>query len=149
MTLNFTKSDKDALFKEFEEYLRKKQSEIKIPVSIFSEKLSPFEAITKYLAENLSLSYANIGKQLGRDRQVVWATYRRASKKFSGKLSAAGEYYIPISYISDQKFSIFELVVSYMKDDLMLDVRLISKLLKKNTQTIWTVYYRFKKKNEK
>ena len=53
-----------------------------IPVSIFrKEKLSPFEAIVKYLKEEKKLNYHQIGALLNRDERNIWTVYSRARKK--------------------------------------------------------------------
>src|SRR3990167_4127841 len=52
-----------------------------IPVVIFSGKLSPAEALAKFLKENYELGYADISKLIGRDQSAVWANYKRAAKK--------------------------------------------------------------------
>ena len=53
-----------------------------LPVSIFkASKLSPFEAIVKYLKEEKHLNYKDIGDLLNRDQRNIWTVYNRASKK--------------------------------------------------------------------
>ena len=65
-----------------QENMLKKESEYKIPVSIFKDaKLSPFETIVKYLRENEKLNYHQIGKLLNRDERNIWTVYNRVKKK--------------------------------------------------------------------
>jgi len=55
---------------------------VSIPVSIFKEpRLSPFEAIVKYLKEGKKLTYHQIGILLNRDERNIWTVYNRARKK--------------------------------------------------------------------
>jgi hypothetical protein len=61
----------------------KNESEQLIPVSIFNKpKLSPFEAIVKYLKEEKGLNYHQIGEILNRDERNIWTVYNRAKKKW-------------------------------------------------------------------
>lgn len=65
-----------------QENMLKKESEYKIPVSIFKEsKLSPFETIVKYLKEEMKLNYHQIGILLNRDERNIWTVYNRATRK--------------------------------------------------------------------
>ncbi|MBW2984589.1 hypothetical protein KY361_05710 [Candidatus Woesearchaeota archaeon] len=65
-----------------QENVLKKESGYKIPVSIFKkEKLSPFEAIVKYLKDDMKLTYHEIGILLNRDERNIWTVYNRARKK--------------------------------------------------------------------
>jgi DNA-directed RNA polymerase specialized sigma24 family protein len=137
MTDHLTKYDKKVLFKEFEEYLKKKEPELEIPLSIFSEILSPLETVVKYLVEK-DFSYSEIGRLLLKDRQVIWTTYKRAQKKLPKFKKEFSKYYIPVSKLKSEKLSIFELIVVYLKD-LGLKNSEIAVLLKRDSKTIWTV----------
>lgn len=54
----------------------------KIPVSIFTDRnLGPFEALVKYLKEELKMKNIEIAKALTRDPRTVWATYNSLKKK--------------------------------------------------------------------
>ncbi len=65
-----------------QESVSKREPEFKIPVSIFKkEKLSPFEAIVKYLKEEMKLTYHQIGVLLNRDERNIWTIYNRVKKK--------------------------------------------------------------------
>ena len=65
-----------------QENVLKKESGYKITVSIFKkEKLSPFEAIVKYLKDDMKLTYHEIGILLNRDERNIWTVYNRARKK--------------------------------------------------------------------
>ncbi len=133
--------------KEFIEFLEKYKQDI--PVSIFNDKQTPFESVTKYLHENLSLSYAEIGRKLNRDPRVIRRTYLRGKEKLSGKLKVDKKYTIPIEVFSKYDFSISEVVVFYLKNHYDLTYHKIATLLKRDDRTIWTIYDRARKKNEK
>jgi len=153
MTINLTKYDKKELFREFEDYLKQKEilaeKELAIPVSVFSEKLSPLETVVKYLVENLNIKYSEIGRLLKKERQVIWTTYKRASEKIPHIFDEVdSDIVIPFSVLHSEKFSIAELIVAYLKENLNMKNSEISLLLKKDARTIWTFYKRYlKKKN--
>ena len=74
MTNTLTKNDITSLLKEFELFLEKKtitSEQPCIPIHIFSQKLSPFETVVKYLVENLHYNYSESGRLLKKDRQVI------------------------------------------------------------------------------
>jgi DNA-directed RNA polymerase specialized sigma24 family protein len=148
MTINLTKYDKEFLFREFEDYLENKyKGEFRVPVSVFCEKLSPFESVVKYLVENKKTSYSEIGQLLKKDRQVIWTTYKRASKKIQAVFEIKdSDIQIPLKFLVSDQLSIAELVVFYLKDELKLKNSEISRLLKKDNRTIWTLYNRALKK---
>lgn len=58
------------------------KGKILVDVSIFrNNKLTIFEALVKYLKEDLNMSYHNIGELLDRDERNVWTIYNRTKKK--------------------------------------------------------------------
>jgi len=75
------------------------KDELFIPTSVFSEKLSPTEALTKYLKENLELSFVEISKKVGRDERAVWGNYHRALKKMKEAFTVKPGVAITISVI--------------------------------------------------
>ncbi len=128
--------------------LREKPSKVTLPVSIFyNKKLSALEIICKYLKEELDLSFSQIASLLSRDQRTVWVTYHNAVKKQKSKLSIKESFIgIPLEIFSDRKFSVLELLVSYLKEHYKLSFSQISSLLQKDSRNVWTVYSRFKKK---
>ena len=119
--------------------------QILIPISVFHNS-SPLEAIVKYLKEFSKLNFKEISSLLNRDQRTIWTTYNNIKKK-KIKLNIKSEVFIPIEVFSDRKLSILENLVSYLiKDYSLLE---ISRLIKRNYQTIWTCYTRAKRKNEK
>ena len=135
------------IIKKFEKTLKEKE-EIVFPLSLLSEKLSAFETLTKYLIENLVLSYSEVGRLLGKDRRVIWSTYKRASEKvkhsFQDKKS---RFNIPLSRLSSDKCSISELIVGYLKEKGMKNSE-IAVIMRRDQRTIWTLYKRYKQKND-
>jgi len=124
--------------------------EIKVPLSIFSGKLSPLEALVKYLKENIGLRFNEIASKLNRDDRSIWSTYHQAKSK--GKVIfrlRRNEILIPISIFKNRSLSILENLVVYLKKELNVSVKKISLLVNKNLSTIWTVYNRSKKKGIK
>ena len=122
--------------------------EILIPVSIFIKRLSVLETVTKYLKEELNLSYHQIGVLLNRDERNIWHTYKNANKKHTPKLKVTfSKYFIPIS-IFQNKLSVLENIVLYLKDELSLSYHAIAVLLERNDRTIWTMYQRARKKTK-
>ena len=125
----------------------KKGDEHHIPVQIFSTKLSPSEAITKYLKENKQLNFSQIGKLLNRDQRGIWGSYARAKKKQSEQFEVSHEHTVPVSIFTERKFSLFEILVHHLVHEQNYKVAHISRLLNRKISTVWTVYNRAKKKN--
>lgn len=121
--------------------------EIKVPLSIFS-KLSPLEALVKYLKENLGLRFHEIASNLNRDDRSIWRTYQQAkSKSIASFKLKEDEMLIPISIFKNRNLSVLENLVIYLKS-LNVSVKEISFLINKNISTIWTAYNRAKKKGK-
>ena len=122
------------------------KEECLIPITIFSGKLSPAEALTKFLKENYDFSNKEISGLIGRDARGVWANYKRAAKKMPWPFDIKEGVSVPASIFTPNK-SILEALVSYLKDVRKLRNRKIAELLNKNPTNIWTVYNRCTKKN--
>lgn len=118
-----------------------------IPIAIFSGKLSPAEALTKFLKENNDLSYHEISELIGRDERGVWANYKRAIKKMPWPFEINDSIAVPVSIFNSDK-SILEALVSYLKDVKKMRNKKIAQLLNKNPANIWTVHNRAKKKSD-
>ncbi len=123
---------------------------LRLPISIINnEKLSPLEAIVKYLRENKELTYKQIGKLLSRDPKTLAVTYSVAQKKSSSKLVINEDtIYIDFSIFNkhqDKNLSILETICSSLKDSGM-HYSQISRILGKSQKTIWTVCKRAEKK---
>ena len=125
------------------------REEENITVTIFNDKISPFESIVKFLKENKGKKLSEIAKLTGRTTGSVWQTYDHAYKKYKEKLMpATTEFIIPLNTIAEKKFSILESIVIYLKDNYNLSYRKIGKLLQRNERTVWTVYNRGMKKSK-
>ena len=122
-----------------------------LPISIFNNKeLSCLETIVKYLKEELNLRFHEIALLLNRNDRTIWATYNNATKKRKERLPVKeSKFFISISILKDRKFSVFESIVSYLKDNFNLRYSQIAILLNRDERNIWTVYNKaMKKKNE-
>jgi len=116
-----------------------------IPVTIFSGKLSPAEALAKFLKENYELSYHEISQLIGRNERSIWANYRRAVKKMPWRFEIKESIAVPVSIFNSEK-SILEALVFYLKDVKKLQNKKVAQLLNKKPTNIWTVHNRAKKK---
>lgn len=127
--------------------LKEKDSIASIPLSAFdNEKLSIFEALAKYMKENLHLRFVAIGSMLKRSDKTIWATYSKAKKKMPEPFSsAASDINVPVEKFSDKEFTIFESLVDHLKS-IGLTNHEIAVRLHRDDRTIWSVYDRAKKK---
>lgn len=118
---------------------------ISIPVAIFAGKLSPAEALAKFLKENLDITYHEISELIGRDERGIWANYKRAAKKMPWPFDIKEGITVPVSIFNSRR-SILESLVFYLKEVKKLRNKKIAQSLNKNPANIWTVYSRAKKK---
>jgi hypothetical protein len=126
-------------------YLNLRYSEeIYLPISIFKNELTPFQAIIKYLRENLLLSNKKIAALLGRETKSIWNTYK-AVKRAKQITPDQTSLYIPLSLFKNKALSAFEVLIVFLKNKDMTYAE-ISRLLNKDQRTIWTVHARAKKK---
>ncbi|MBR9683855.1 hypothetical protein GOV03_04930 [Candidatus Woesearchaeota archaeon] len=125
-----------------------KKPVIRIPASIFI-KLSPSEALAKYLKEEHDLTYHEISLLINRNERSIWANYQRAIKKQQSPFEIVGTISVPVSVFGNNQLSILECLVSYLKDVLHLKNSKIARLLNKNPSNIWTIYKRAKTKEVK
>ena len=116
-----------------------------VPVAIFAGKLSPAEALTKFLKEKLDLGYHEISELIGRNERSVWANYKRAVKKMPWPLEISNSILVPV-HIFNSKTSILESLVSYLKEAKKMRNKKIAQVLNKNQSNIWTLYNRANKK---
>lgn len=117
-----------------------------VPISIFSHKLSPLEALAKFLKEERKMSYHDIGELVQRDERGIWITYRNAKRKQATPFQfPEHDITVPLK-IFTKRFSILESLVRYLKEQQNIKVANIAHLLNKSTSTVWTVYNRAKRK---
>ena len=125
------------------------EKELRVPDVIFNEELTALESVVKYLKENKEFSLKNISDAIKRDQRNVWYIYNRAGEKYPKKFIVKKiNYWIPISIFAE-KFSAYESLVMYLKDELELKYCEIAGVLKRDQRTVWTIYNRAKKKNAK
>ncbi len=130
-------------YKEILDFLVK---DIKIPLDIFNKNLSSLETISKYCIENLGLNQKTIALLTNRSQKTIWQAYNSAKRKYPGKFILKSRKNFPLSVLQNRKLSVLESIVLHLKDFLKLSYHQISKLLKRDYKTIWTVYNRAIKK---
>ena len=116
-----------------------------IPVSVFNPDLGALESIVKYMREELLLGYDAIAALLGRNPGPIGVTYRRAKRKFSGRLDCSSEEVVPFSVLDSGNLSVLESVSMYLAQQ-GHDWHAIARLMRRHDKTIWTVLDRAKKK---
>lgn len=117
-----------------------------IPLKIFSNGLSPAEALVKYMKENMEMNFHEIGGAICRDERGIWGSYNRAKKKNPDKYRFEIDTAIPIEVFSDRKKSILEAAIAYLVDEKRMKFSEIARKLGKKYTTIYTTYMRAKKK---
>ncbi len=121
-------------------------SEETVPVAVFSNKLAPSEALTKYLKEDLDKNYHEISEITKRDERGVWLNYQRALQKMKGRFNAIEGMRVPVSIFSERRLSVFESLVVHLKENKKMKNAKIAALISKDNANIWTVYNRAVKK---
>jgi hypothetical protein len=123
-------------------------AEISVPLTIYSEALTPLESTVKYLRENKEMKFSEIGPVLGRDQKAVAITYRAASRKVKAAFNESeASVFVPASIFNSKSLSAFEALVVYLrKTHSILE---ISKVLGKDYRTVWTIYSRATAKRAK
>jgi hypothetical protein len=117
--------------------------EIYLPVTIFQGELTPFQAIIKYLKEQLDLSNKKISRLLDRDIKAIWAASQLGENK--PLVFKEAQIKIPLSIFKDQELSSLEALVRFLKN-LDMTYAEIARLLNRDQRTVWTVYSRAKNK---
>ncbi len=124
---------------------RKAEDQESIPVEIFSQKLSPAEAVVKYLKENRQISFHEIALKINRDERGIWSSYARAKTKQPSSFRIVKSVQtIPMSILRNRKLAMLEAVVFYLKEKQDFSVDKIARLLNKSKSTIYTAYSRAK-----
>lgn len=126
-------------------------NEIQIPIEIFNnESLSSLETVTKYLKEETNLRIKDIAVALNRSQKTIWNAYNESKIKMSYKLEIGHDtrIFIPSVVLCDRNVSFLEAITEFLRDNFNLRYCQIAPLLCKDQRTIWTVYYRAKKKRK-
>ncbi|MEK6893667.1 MAG: hypothetical protein AABX07_05705, partial [Nanoarchaeota archaeon] len=131
-----------------------------IPTAIFTDKLGCLEAITKYLKENLEMSYHEIAQILNRNDRTIWATYHKALKKQPAPVNLEKTMImlpvmklekvflvLPVSIFKDRNLTILESIVIYLKKK-GLKYNEIAKLLNRDQRNVWTIHSKAEKKTK-
>lgn len=130
--------------------LLKKQTthqEIHLPLSIFSPSISCLETICKYLREELNISFKDMAKLLNRKPITLRTSFNNANKKHPTKFTNFNfNFNIPISLLSNRKYTTFEIIIIYLKEKKQISLKNISSIFHRNYKTIWTTYSRARKK---
>lgn len=121
-----------------------------LPISIFdNNELSCLETIVKYLKEEFKLRFHEIALLLNRNDRTIWTTYNNAVRKRKEKLSVKeSKFFIPVSVLTNRKFSVLESIAHYLKNNFNLRYSEIAALLNRDERNIWTVYNRAMKKKK-
>lgn len=114
-----------------------------VPATVFSNELSPLQALVTYLHDHDKECFATIAKQLSRSYRAVWGAYQH-----EGITITATKYSIPLTTFDDKK-SVLETVVQYLRTTYHMKFTDIAKLLNKDSRTIWTAWNRAQKKDGK
>ena len=125
-------------------------NDIYLPISIFNnDSLSALETITKFIKEEIGISFREIGLLLNRDERTIWGAYHSAADKLPERFKIEHHHFgVPIPIIKDRGVSVLEAITEYLKEKLGLKYCQIAPLLNRNDRTIWTVYKRAKKKRK-
>ncbi len=116
------------------------------PPTIFSRKLSPLEAVTKYLHEAIDMDFKAISFQISRSPQALKRAYNNALDKQPTPFKPEQHrHMVPISALK-ANLSILEAVVAYLIDKHSLRYADVAQLLKRDARTVWTVYQRSQEK---
>jgi hypothetical protein len=122
--------------------------EIKIPATVFSKELGALEAITKYMKENLNMTYKEISCEIKRNEKTIWNVYQKTKKKNPERIKVKEtDLHIPIREFENEKLTILESVIIYLKEKGMKFSE-IAKILERDQRNIWTIYSRAIKKLE-
>ena len=120
---------------------------LSIPVTIFTKKLGALERISKYLKENLKMSYKEIAEELNRDERTIWASYNKAMQKQEEPIKIKKtKINLPVSIFENRELTILEAAIIYLKEKGMR-YNEIGKLLERNQRNIWKTYSKAIKKD--
>ncbi|MCX6751026.1 MAG: hypothetical protein NTZ83_06210, partial [Candidatus Pacearchaeota archaeon] len=121
---------------------------ITIPATIFSKELGALEALSKYMKENLGMSYHKIAELLNRDQRTIWTAYNKAIEKQKEQIKVKEtEIFLPISILNNRESTILESAINYLRKRGMKYSE-IAKLLDRDPRNIWTIYSKTIKKQK-
>ena len=108
-------------------------SDISVPIAIFSQHASAMQAISRYLVDTKGLSYTQVAKILGRSPKSIWASYHQTKPLLTVDEELLR---IPISIFASTK-SPLESLVSHLKTIGLRNIE-IARTLKLDPRTVWT-----------
>ncbi|MBU0894106.1 MAG: DUF2341 domain-containing protein [Nanoarchaeota archaeon] len=124
------------------------RKEIRIPLNIFSTKLGALETISKYMKENLGMSYKEISERLNKNERTIWTAYNKSLEKYKLEFKIKQKVIkMPMQIFQNKKLTILEALVLYLKQKQFKYVE-IAKLLNRNQRNIWTIYSKAKEKSK-
>jgi len=95
------------------------------------------------------MNYGEIAKELQRDERTIWTAYKKAKEKQPEPITIKEtEIYLPLSMINNNKFTILESIILYLKEKGMKYSK-IADLLSRDQRNVWTIYSRVRKKIER
>lgn len=120
-----------------------------VPIEIFTKKLSPSEAVCKFIKENRKKSFHEIAVLLDRDDRSIWTSYQRANKKqpFCFRITQPSPS-IPLSVLANRKFSFLESIILHLSQQGMKPTA-IARVLNRAAPIIYTVLSRVRQKKER
>ncbi|MBC8500796.1 MAG: hypothetical protein ISS25_01955 [Nanoarchaeota archaeon] len=102
------------------------------------------------MKEEKELSYHEIAEILNRDDRTIWTVYNRAKNKRKTaravSVSKTPKISLPSTIFRDRSVAVLEAVVEFLKEVKEMTYHEIAEALNRDDRTIWTVYYRAKKK---
>ena len=116
-----------------------------IPIEIFKKELGALESITKYMKENMNLTYVKISEIINRNQKTIWTAYKKSNEKFSIKFKDETEHPIPIEIFKSTNLTILETIISYLRNKNMKFSE-IGQVLNRDQRNIWTINNRIKNK---
>jgi hypothetical protein len=122
----------------------KNSTNITIPSTIFSKELGALESISKYMKENLGMSYHNIAELLNRDERTIWTAYNKAAEKKKETIEViTTEIFIPVSVLNNRELTILESVINYLREKDMKYSE-IAKLINRDQRNVRSIYNKTK-----
>jgi len=123
-----------------------------LPSAIFTKKLGCLEAITKYMKDNLKMSYSEIANILNRNERTIWTAYKKAIEKEPETINLERTIMLlpiiklekillvfPTSIFENKSLTTLESIIIYLKENGMKYSE-ISKLLNRDQRNIWTIH---------
>ena len=116
------------------------RKDIGISLDVFNNTLGALEALSKYMKENLNMTYSEIARKLGRNERTIWTAYKKAVKKQSGPIKIREDTInIPLEVFENERLTVLEAIIIYLKEK-GKKYSEIGKLLNRDQRNVWTIY---------